>query len=133
MTRIALADDQALVREGILRSEPGAHGGFRLARQPERITLMDVVAANLAAASAPATVSGNVYNIAPGQSSTLLELLDVLGRLLDCDPRPTFADPRPGDVPRACADASAARRDLGWKPSVSFADGLAHYVEWLRR
>jgi len=36
---------QALVREGILRSEPGARGGFRLARAPDRITLMDVVAA----------------------------------------------------------------------------------------
>ncbi len=36
---------QALVREGILHSEPGASGGFRLARQPADISLMDVVAA----------------------------------------------------------------------------------------
>jgi Rrf2 family protein len=36
---------QALVREGILSSTPGVHGGFRLARPPEKITLMDVVAA----------------------------------------------------------------------------------------
>gem|GEM_PF-72373 len=36
---------QALVRAGILSSTPGARGGFQLARSPERITLMDVVAA----------------------------------------------------------------------------------------
>ncbi|MEU6115324.1 Rrf2 family transcriptional regulator [Streptomyces sp. NPDC047117] len=36
---------QALVRAGILSSTPGARGGFRLARPPEAITLMDVVAA----------------------------------------------------------------------------------------
>ncbi|KOT93037.1 Rrf2 family transcriptional regulator [Streptomyces sp. WAC 06783] len=36
---------QALVRAGVLSSTPGARGGFRLARPPERITLMDVVAA----------------------------------------------------------------------------------------
>ncbi len=36
---------QPLVREGILESTPGARGGYRLARAPERITLMDVVAA----------------------------------------------------------------------------------------
>jgi len=36
---------QALVRADILNSTPGARGGFRLARPPERITLMDVVAA----------------------------------------------------------------------------------------
>jgi UDP-glucose 4-epimerase len=92
----------------------------------------DVVAANLAAAEAPSTVSGNVYNIAPGSSSTLLELLDVLGEIIGRAPEPQFTEPRAGDVPRACADASAARRDFGWEPRVPFADGLRHYVDWLR-
>ncbi|WP_329244201.1 Rrf2 family transcriptional regulator [Actinoallomurus sp. NBC_01490] len=36
---------QALVRAGVLSSTPGAHGGFRLARSPEKITVMEVVAA----------------------------------------------------------------------------------------
>ncbi|MEU5848132.1 RrF2 family transcriptional regulator [Saccharopolyspora shandongensis] len=36
---------QALVRAEILTSTPGARGGFRLARPPAKITLMDVVAA----------------------------------------------------------------------------------------
>ncbi|TDQ00814.1 RrF2 family transcriptional regulator [Labedaea rhizosphaerae] len=36
---------QALVRAGLLESVPGARGGFRLARPPEKITLMDVVMA----------------------------------------------------------------------------------------
>ncbi|MET9292692.1 Rrf2 family transcriptional regulator [Streptomyces sp. NPDC003077] len=36
---------QALVRAGILHSTPGARGGFQLARPPEKISLMDVVAA----------------------------------------------------------------------------------------
>ncbi|UYM06183.1 RrF2 family transcriptional regulator [Solicola gregarius] len=36
---------QALVRAGVLTSTTGARGGFTLARAPEQITLMDVVAA----------------------------------------------------------------------------------------
>jgi Rrf2 family protein len=36
---------QALVRAGLLESLPGVRGGFRLARPPEEITLMDVVTA----------------------------------------------------------------------------------------
>ncbi|WP_309112460.1 Rrf2 family transcriptional regulator [Saccharothrix sp.] len=36
---------QALARAGLLTSTPGPRGGFRLARTPERITLMDVVSA----------------------------------------------------------------------------------------
>ncbi len=36
---------QALVRAGILVSSPGPRGGFRLARAPGKITVLDVVAA----------------------------------------------------------------------------------------
>jgi Rrf2 family protein len=36
---------QALARAGILTSSPGARGGWALARPPERITVMEVVAA----------------------------------------------------------------------------------------
>ncbi|MEV4259300.1 Rrf2 family transcriptional regulator [Spirillospora sp. NPDC049652] len=36
---------QALSRAGILTSTPGARGGWALARAPERITVMEVVAA----------------------------------------------------------------------------------------
>ncbi|MBB5430018.1 RrF2 family transcriptional regulator [Nocardiopsis composta] len=36
---------QALARAGLVVSAPGPRGGFQLARPPERVTLMDVVAA----------------------------------------------------------------------------------------
>jgi Rrf2 family protein len=36
---------QPLAKDGILTSTPGARGGFRLARDPDRITLLDVVVA----------------------------------------------------------------------------------------
>lgn len=36
---------QALVRAGILESVPGPRGGFRLARSPDHVTLLDVVQA----------------------------------------------------------------------------------------
>jgi Rrf2 family protein len=36
---------QALVRAGILASVPGPRGGFRLARDPREISLLDIVAA----------------------------------------------------------------------------------------
>jgi len=36
---------QALARAGIVTSAPGRHGGFRLARHPRQISLLDVVTA----------------------------------------------------------------------------------------
>jgi UDP-glucose 4-epimerase len=110
---------------------PQVHGDGTQTRDFTYVS--DVVAANLAAAAAPpAAVSGNVYNVAPGHSRTLLELLTELGRIIGRDPDPEFVAPRPGDVPRAGADASAAARDFGWQATVPFAEGLRRYVDWLR-
>jgi UDP-glucose 4-epimerase len=110
---------------------PTVHGDGTQSRDFTYVA--DVVAANLAAAVAPAErASGQAFNVAPGEGSTLLELLDALGRGIGVTPDPVFVDPRPGDVTLSCADASAAREVLGWAPTVSVADGLERYVDWLR-
>jgi UDP-glucose 4-epimerase len=89
----------------------------------------DAVTATLAAADAPAA-SGRVYNVAGGVPHSLLELLEILGRLLGATPRPKHVGPRPGDVRRTWADPAAARRDLGFACAVSFEDGLRKTVDW---
>jgi UDP-glucuronate 4-epimerase len=38
----------------------------------------------------------------------------------------------PGDVVRTFADIAAARRELGWEPTVTIEDGLAGFVAWYR-
>jgi UDP-glucose 4-epimerase len=110
---------------------PTVHGDGTQSRDFTIVT--DVVAANLAAAVAPAErASGRAFNVAPGAGTSLLELLDGLGACIGVTPDPVFVDPRPGDVKISCADASAARDVLGWAPTVSVPDGLAAYVDWLR-
>lgn len=91
----------------------------------------DVVRANILAAEAPAdAVSGNVYNIAGGKERSLLEMLTILGSELDTDIEPVHVDPRPGDVRHSYADLSAAERDLGYVPEVSFEEGLGRTVRF---
>ena len=110
---------------------PTVHGDGTQSRDFTFVT--DVVAANLAAAVAPADrASGQAFNVAPGAGISLLELLEGLGACIGVTPDPVFVDPRPGDVKLSCADSSAARAVLGWAPEVSVADGLARYVDWLR-
>ena len=110
---------------------PTVHGDGTQSRDFTYVT--DVVAANLAAATAPAEfASGQAFNIAPGAGTSLLELLDGLAARIGTSVTPVFVDSRPGDVHLSCADAAAARAVLGWSPTVSVADGLAHYVDWLR-
>lgn len=111
--------------------QPVVHGDGTQSRDFTFVS--DVVAANLAAAAAPAAAaSGRAFNVAPGAGTSLLELLDGLAARIGVAVDPVFVDPRPGDVHRSCADASAAREALGWAPTVSIADGLARYVDWIR-
>lgn len=92
----------------------------------------DVVSANLGAMAASADrCSGRVYNVAGGGPHSLLDLLDVLGRIHGSAPRPTHTDPRPGDVRHTWADIGAAARDLGYSPRVDLEKGLRRTMEWL--
>ncbi|HEX2064943.1 MAG TPA: NAD-dependent epimerase/dehydratase family protein, partial [Acidimicrobiales bacterium] len=92
----------------------------------------DAVSATLAAAGAPARhCDGHPYNVAGARSVDLLEVLDMLGSILDVDPRPVHVGSRPGDVRHTSADISAAARDLGFEPAVDLEEGLRRTVDWL--
>lgn len=91
----------------------------------------DVVAANIAAATAPAEAcSGKAYNIAGGSERSLLELLGILKEILGSDVEPVHAPTRPGDVRHSFADLAAAESDLGWAPTLDFTEGLRRTVAW---
>jgi UDP-glucose 4-epimerase len=108
---------------------PIVHGDGRQSR--DFTFIADAVRATLAAAAAPAErCAGHVYNVAPGETHDLLELLDVLGRLLDVESKPEHTAVRAGDVRRTMADPSAARRDLGFSCEVGFEEGLRRTVDW---
>ncbi len=92
----------------------------------------NVVRANLLAAEAPG-VAGRVFNVANGRSTSLLELLAALNRLLETDVAPIHADPRPGDVRESLADISQARQLLGYEPQVDFEEGLRRSIDYYRK
>ena len=91
----------------------------------------NVVHGNLLAMEAD-NVAGRVLNVANGQSTTLLELISVLNRLLGTDVEPEFAPPRPGDVMESMADITLARNLLGYEPQVGFEEGLERSIAYYR-
>lgn len=93
--------------------------------------IANVVQANLLAASAPDAV-GYAMNIGCGQQISLNSVLHIAGELLGVEVDPDYREPRPGDVRDSLADISLAQQLLGYKPSVSFRDGLAYLADWLR-
>jgi UDP-glucose 4-epimerase len=82
----------------------------------------DVVAAALAAAQSK---RGGAVNIGTGEEASVLDLVELLGRLGGVEGfEPEFAPPRAGEVQRISIDASRAEAELDWRPRTSLEDGL---------
>jgi nucleoside-diphosphate-sugar epimerase len=93
----------------------------------------NVVRANLLAVEAPAEkVAGRVFNIAGGQSISLLQLVAELNRLTGQSLTPQFEPPRAGDVKNSQADITAAQQALGFESKVSWQDGLERTLEFYK-
>lgn len=100
--------------------------------QSRDFTYVDsVVEANLLAAKAKAT-SGEVINIACGQAVTVNETIRLINELVGKNIKPIYTDLRPGDVKHSLADITLARKLIGFKPKVSFRQGLEKAIEWYR-
>ncbi len=74
---------------------------------------------------------GEAYNIGGRNEWRNIDIVKLLLRTLG---KPesliTFVKDRPGHDRRYAIDASKIGRELGWKPSIAFEDGLGETVQW---
>lgn len=91
----------------------------------------DVVQANLLAAESDKAV-GHSINVACGQQSSLLDLIDAINKALGTEMEPIFEDARPGDVRESLADITLARQLLVYEPKVRLTEGLQRSIDFYR-
>jgi UDP-glucose 4-epimerase len=89
----------------------------------------DVVAALLAAASAP---TPGIYNVGSGMATSVLELHRLCAETAGVEQEPQLNPERPGDLRRSVLDVSLAQRELGWQAETTLPDGLARTWDWVR-
>ncbi len=89
----------------------------------------NVVMANLNACVMPG-ISGEVFNIACGTTTSIVDIVGALNDILMTKIRPRYAARRPGDVRKTRADVSKMKRLLGIKKVVNFREGIRLTVEW---
>jgi UDP-glucuronate 4-epimerase len=82
----------------------------------------DIVAATLAAGELG--VPGEVYNVAGGSRVTVLEILELLERVLETPIDVVHEEAARGDARDTSGDTRKAARELGYLPSVSLEEGL---------
>jgi dTDP-glucose 4,6-dehydratase len=82
---------------------------------------------------------GETYNIGGFNEWKNIDLVKLLCRLMDeklgnepgtSDALITYVKDRPGHDRRYAIDATKINTDLGWKPSVTFEQGLSETIDW---
>lgn len=102
-----------------------------LATRRDYVFTDDVARALVSLADATSSGERLVCNVGTGETHTGEEIVSDVGRLLGRH-LTVLTDPgriRSSDRPALCADVSRAERLLGWRPQVSFEDGLAAAIE----
>lgn len=83
--------------------------------------------------------AGETYNIGGFNEWKNIDLVKLLCREMDkklgrdqgeSEKLITFVKDRPGHDLRYAIDASKINKELGWKPSVTFPEGLAKTIDW---
>lgn len=76
---------------------------------------------------------GEIYNISSGEEKTNLEVVRMILNMLGRDESSIeFVEDRPGHDIRYSLDSSKIREELGWRPRVSFDEGIEETVRWYR-
>ena len=75
---------------------------------------------------------GEVFNVGSGVPTTVMEVAQQLVKFYGIDvPLQVTGNYRLGDIRHNYADISKIQRLLGFKPAVSFADGLKQFTDWV--
>jgi len=91
----------------------------------------NVVEANLRAAVTPG-ISGEVFNIACGTTTSINDIVSAINKLLKTDIKPEQGPKRPGDVRKSYADVTKMKRFLKIKKIIQFGEGLKRTLEWFK-
>lgn len=74
---------------------------------------------------------GEVYNVGGGNEVANIDLVKMICEMLGkSEDIITYVSDRKGHDRRYAVDASKLRRELGWTPKKSFAEGLSETVGW---
>jgi CDP-paratose 2-epimerase len=128
-------EDQGWVAHFLIRALQGdaitIYGDGKQVR--DILYIEDLVDAFLLAEGEMAKLQGQVFNIGGGPANTisLLELLDLVGRVRGEMPRTKFEEWRTADQQYYVSDIRRFSAATGWKPKMNVAGGVVNLYHWL--
>jgi len=94
------------------------------------IFIEDVIDAFIKAMSY--TGKQQVFNIGSGKGKSLNEITEIIEDILNRQIKKRFLPMRKFDIPVSVLDITKAIDELGWKPQLSFKEGLLRTLDWMR-
>lgn len=96
----------------------------------------NVVQANILAAIATENSESEIYNIACGEQTNLIQLYNMLVDSLNIDSNSNkleFRNQRLGDVKHSLADIDKAKSQLGYIPNIKVREGIKLTCDWFSK
>ena len=88
----------------------------------------DLVRALLLACEREAAV-GEVFNVASGTQTSILQLVAILNQVLGTDISPQFGPARAGEVRFSEGDTRRTQKVLGWEAKIPMHEGLSRMIQ----
>ncbi len=73
-----------------------------------------------------------LLNLGTGKGATILEVVELAGRVLGVEPNLKFEPERPGEIANFVADTSRLAQTIGLVPETTLEDGLRRTFDWLK-
>lgn len=78
-------------------------------------------------------VAGEAFNFSPERALTVLELVNLIRQIMQCeDIEPDIQNKAIGEIRAQYLDATKAHNRLGWRPCFALEQGLQETVAWYR-
>lgn len=75
---------------------------------------------------------GVAYNIGTGTETDVNTIFRALREITGANCKESHAPAKPGEQARSVISAAKIEREFGWRPQISFADGMKRTVEWFK-
>lgn len=77
-------------------------------------------------------MAGDVFQVATGVETTILDLAELVRKVVGADVEITFGPKREGEVYRTAVDITKVRTVLGYEPSIPLEEGIRRTTGWYR-
>lgn len=114
----------------LTKTPPKIYGDGQQTR--DFVHVHNIVKANMDALLISPNYYGETFNIGSGKSISVLELVNSIKKIMDCDIPITFLNKRPGDIKHSEADIDKAINSLKTNLPIDLYEGLKNTIDWYK-